>query len=257
MGDSRLSKLKRRWKLTRDIADYVLYQGERLRIGEIEGYAQGRLGGPALALDSLYKDAHGVLDFGLFESKSQASLDDHKVAIFELFESLTKEWKLSGCALELSRESDEFSGERITVREFLGWQYDARNDCLVLRGRQSGHYNDYFTYPYLLDAYCLTDKSILEEQWDADLQVGQGFAYAFSEPPYTMRYGDRREFNTLFRGLCFALFGGLSDDLEIYRWDTHWSNYFDAGREWWGAFLWTVQRPGSSNIAVIAGSTSD
>ncbi|MDF1660714.1 MAG: hypothetical protein P1V97_03025 [Planctomycetota bacterium] len=257
MGDSRLSKLKRRWKLTGDIADYVLYQGERLRIGEIKGYADGRLGGPALALDALYQEADGVLDFGLFESRSDASVDDHRQEIFQLFEVLREEWSRSSSAFEMRIDRRDFSGERISLREFLGWHYDSEQDCLVLRSRNSAHLNEYFTRPYLINATCLTDYSILEDQWDARLEIGEGFAYALSNPPYNMRYSDPCEFNTLFQGLCFALFGGLSEELIIYRWDTNWSNYFDAGREWWGTFLWTIQRPGSSSISVIAGSTTD
>ena len=49
----------------------------------------------------------------------------------------------------------------------------------------------------------------------------------------------------------------ISDDLDIWRWETDWTNYFEAGREWWGEYLWTVHRPGSGRVAVIAGSSTD
>lgn len=257
MGHSRLNELKRRWELTGEIADFALYQGERLRIGELQGEAGRRLAGPALAMDSLYREAEGVLDFGLFESKNDASPDDHRRAVLQLFAAIIDEWNLSPAVLKLTIDRRDFAAERISLREFLGWHYDRERDCLVLRGRESGYLNDYFTFPYLIDGECLRDHSMLEDQWDSNFEVGEGFAYAFSEPPYGMSSGGPKDLNTLFHGLCFALFGGLSEDLNIYRWETDWSNYFDAGREWWGTFLWTIQRPGSSNIAVIAGSTTD
>lgn len=35
------------------------------------------------------------------------------------------------------------------------------------------------------------------------------------------------------------------------------SDYFDAGFEWWGAFLWTVEASDKSRIAVISASATD
>ena len=40
-------------------------------------------------------------------------------------------------------------------------------------------------------------------------------------------------------------------------WGTDWSNYFDAGKEGWGTFFWTIRRPGSDFITVIGASTTD
>ncbi len=59
--------------------------------------------------------------------------------------------------------------------------------------------------------------------------------YAFLEPPHGTHdtQDDLREINA-------ALFPQGADALEVYEWTTNWSNYFDAGHEWWGASCWTV-----------------
>tara|TARA_R100001132_G_scaffold27455_1_gene33721 strand:- start:17013 stop:17204 length:192 start_codon:yes stop_codon:yes gene_type:complete len=48
-----------------------------------------------------------------------------------------------------------------------------------------------------------------------------------------------------------------SEDSIIFQWPTNWSNYFEAGDEWWGSFLWSVSNPDGNQIVVIAASTTD
>ncbi len=43
----------------------------------------------------------------------------------------------------------------------------------------------------------------------------------------------------------------------VHRWSTEWTNYFDAGREWWGTFCWTIQRPADRVIVVLLASSTD
>jgi hypothetical protein len=51
--------------------------------------------------------------------------------------------------------------------------------------------------------------------------------------------------------------GGVADDSVIDQWKTDWSTYFDAGHEWWASFLWSLARPNTNNIVVIAASSTD
>ena len=77
------------------------------------------------------------------------------------------------------------------------------------------------------------------------------YAYSFLEPPHgnSCLISDWEELN-------IALFSS-PENLEIYRWSTDWSNYFEAGLEWWGAFYWTVYDRLSNFFVVIGGSTTD
>lgn len=65
------------------------------------------------------------------------------------------------------------------------------------------------------------------------------YTYAFTDPPYGIRCANDDEKRAICSQTMTRLFGDLSD-FEIRKWSTDWSNYFDAGKEWWGAFLWTL-----------------
>lgn len=44
---------------------------------------------------------------------------------------------------------------------------------------------------------------------------------------------------------------------SILDWSTEWTNFFDAGREWWGTFCWTVLRPTERVVVVLMASSTD
>jgi hypothetical protein len=121
---------------------------------------------------------------------------------------------------------DLLTGRVITVENFLGPWWDCRTKRLA-RTRQV--------------------------VYGADMV---GYAYAFFDPPYNLRCGDT-EAAQLFCELTDVLFAGFPDSLIVYEWSTGCSNYFDAGREWWGTFFWTVEVPASDRLIGIAASTTD
>ncbi len=75
--------------------------------------------------------------------------------------------------------------------------------------------------------------------------------YAFLEPPYKVQYltGDFVEFNDI-------LFPN-KQDVEVYRWNDDFSNYFDDGKEWWGTGLWSAYDKATRNIVIIGASITD
>lgn len=84
----------------------------------------------------------------------------------------------------------------------------------------------------------------------------EGYLTAFIETPYNINL-EKTEAIELFDQINLSLFGGIDDELEVYDWSGDWTDYFDAGNEWWGAFLWTVRRPSSERIVWIGASTTD
>ncbi|WP_165006449.1 MULTISPECIES: hypothetical protein [unclassified Enterococcus] len=46
------------------------------------------------------------------------------------------------------------------------------------------------------------------------------------------------------------------ENLIAYSWNNSWSSYFSLGREWWGAYLWTIYDPIEKRFVVIGASTS-
>ena len=83
-----------------------------------------------------------------------------------------------------------------------------------------------------------------------------GYKTAFFHPPYSLR-AKTDETVELFKGINRHVLGDDPERAEIFSWSTDWSNYFDGGREWWGAFYWTIRPANSSYIVVIGRSSTD
>lgn len=75
--------------------------------------------------------------------------------------------------------------------------------------------------------------------------------YAFLEPPYGVPYlaSDFLQFNEV-------LFPN-KEDTEVYRWNDDFSNYFDAGKEWWGTGLWSAYDKITGIFVIIGASQTD
>ena len=92
------------------------------------------------------------------------------------------------------------------------------------------------------------------------------YAYAFLEPPHgnyvatgkkqgKHRYRDANVDD--FAAINAALFPEGTDELEVFEWTTDWSNYFEAGHEWWGANCWSVYDRRMNRYVVILASDTD
>ncbi len=75
---------------------------------------------------------------------------------------------------------------------------------------------------------------------------------AFLCPPYGNPYTD-----VDFERVNSVLFPGGEESLEVYRWTTDWSEYFDEGHEWWGALCLTVYDNTLHRFVVIMASATD
>lgn len=103
--------------------------------------------------------------------------------------------------------------------------------------------------------------------------TSEGFAYALLNPPYSVRlmesgkfsieYGIEEQARMLIllkkylKEILFIEDFKNTDHLEIYIWSDDWSNYFNAGKEWWGAFYWTIYNKQRNTVTVIGGSATD
>ena len=75
---------------------------------------------------------------------------------------------------------------------------------------------------------------------------------AFLCPPHENAYTDSD-----FERVNSVLFPGGVDCLEVYRWTTDWSEYFDEGHEWWGTLCLTVYDKALDRFVVIMASATD
>ena len=100
-----------------------------------------------------------------------------------------------------------------------------------------------------------------EEEWEElspqckckEIPKEISYWYAFSDPPYGNDYNldDFHKINNILFPAQFR------NDLEIYRWNDDFSNYFDAGKEWWGTGLWSIYDKWMHRFVIIGASTTD
>jgi hypothetical protein len=111
--------------------------------------------------------------------------------------------------------------------------------------------------PVTFDTFWGTDdvslKPIEQNAWS--IPEIDGYKTAYFLPPHGLRTGHGNK--PYFEHINALVLGPNPKECEIYSWGTDWSNYFDAGKEWWGAFYWTIHRPHSDIITVIGASTTD
>ncbi len=76
--------------------------------------------------------------------------------------------------------------------------------------------------------------------------------YALMEPVHG-RNNKPEDFKTVNE----ALFPNGTDALEIYEWTTDWSDFFDAGHEWYGACCWSIYDKSMNRYVVMLVSATD
>jgi hypothetical protein len=193
-----------------------------------------------------YQEIGGALDFALFEECGGTEE-----------EILSAVPRALGGRYAFDKETlRELGGRPIDERAFFGDHYDPESGALLRLGHHVGG-GRVLRDPRLrdLDGVRLLSSSMpLPEPGE-----GGGFAYAFSSPPHGLDAGPG-EVQDLFDAIVRII---LPDGTErtLLDWTSprlpEASDYFEAGMEWWGVFLFTLHLPALRRLAVIAGSTTD
>ena len=186
-----------------------------------------------------YEESDVVLEFVFISRESDVPLGDeksHQHAANLGLRFVQKKWD-DCCTINIT--DDEFShinnhragiptdylpnGQPISVDEFIGPR-NSRSDGFQQRSQNGFYYGS----------------------------VSSGFAFALMEPPHGIK--NPRECFLEFKRVVFSDF---PDEMTVYAWETDGPSYFDAGREFWGTFFWTVQVSSKDPIMAIFGSTTD
>jgi hypothetical protein len=97
-------------------------------------------------------------------------------------------------------------------------------------------------------------KQISDRAWSTP--AVDGYKTAFFHPPHGLHI-HKNELADLFGHINEHVLGTQPQQAEIFSWSTNWSNYFDAGHEWWGTFYWTIRQTDAQRIVVIGASATD
>lgn len=149
-------------------------------------------------------------------------------------------------------------GTPITPEQFFGPYFNFKEGRPILLGK-SGASSDNFTVfsdYYHYDDVISQENIVTVHHNNLDYAT-QGYTDAFLNPPHFFA-GDLTnvEIGELFLE-CNHFFFGDINKIAVYSWPTDCSNYFEAGKEWWGSFFWTVYNPVKDWYIGIAASTTD
>jgi hypothetical protein len=150
------------------------------------------------------------------------------------------------------------SGRKISLREFMGPHYDfERSMPLVIGQLGNDTLNAYFYYDQPETIANKIDINKCNKEYIAAYPDYQGgFVYALMDTPYNLKLGDQIAIRGKYADDFIRFFFDTLEELVIYAWSTDTSPVFDAGKEWWGAYFWTVYNPVKNwYIGIIASST--
>jgi hypothetical protein len=145
----------------------------------------------------------------------------------------------------------------IDIRVFYGDWYDAGDDAILRLGAFTTEDGRELVNPKLRDL----NHAIIVSGVSKVPEAGKGgqFAYAFSSTPYRLqaRPSEVQELFCVIRDFVLP----RDFELEIADWSNprlpEVSEYFAAGMEWWGVFLFAVYVPALRRLTTIAGSSTD
>jgi hypothetical protein len=194
-----------------------------------------------------YAKMRGVLDFAVFEEaggEEEEILSAISKALRHAHSFDADRLRLLGC-------------KNIQERVFFGDWYDIGSGNLLKIGHYRTADGTELQNPKLktLDGV----KIVSGASPCPDAGAGGQFAYAFSNPPYGLK-GRPSEVQTVFEQVRDFILPPTHQS-DICDWSspqlTEVSDYFVAGMEWWGVFLFSIHIPAIERVTVIAGSTTD
>ncbi|MGY3777087.1 hypothetical protein [Isobaculum melis] len=122
---------------------------------------------------------------------------------------------------------------------------------LLKKNGWSDKLRSYSVISKAMKAEPIDSVDFFKEYKHADEEFETSYYYAVTNSTLTNPKG-KEDFRTINQ-LLFP----NQQNLIIYRWNDDWSDYFDAGKEWWGTFYWTIYDPSTNRMTVIGASTTD
>lgn len=214
----------------------------------------------------------GVLDYKFFKiSGSNSDLEAHLLTAQRTLELLGEDNDkyFDHLAKSLGTDRNTYfkvsanhiladTGIQITPEQFFGPYLNFKEKRPILLGKTGKPsygitvFSDYYNY----DDVENKENSVTVHHSNTDYAT-QGYTDAFLSPPhYFARNLTNFEIGKLFLEFNQFFFDDINK-ITVYSWPTDCSNYFEAGKEWWGSFFWTVYNPVKDWYIGIAASTTD
>jgi hypothetical protein len=141
------------------------------------------------------------------------------------------------------------TGVAASVADFLGPLCDLEARKLAMAGSKKGNYGRRFWFGD-------EERSRNQIVFSDDSLDAMGLSGAYLNTPHGLS-GSKVVINDLFFEVIDKLLDGATGNVQIFSWSHEASNYFDAGKEWWGTYFWTFHKSCTNRIVGIAASTTD
>ena len=185
----------------------------------------------------------GEVDYYLLtDDKPYEGLRSHREALLFAFDLVAEK------DIEDQERAKELLGDRIADKLY-SWLYDVdKAKATPLTSRV------FFYCPNIVktDYYGNVWYDAEWEPNDDNFGTTVPYWYALMEPVY-----GRRNKPEDFRKVNAVLFPKGKDELDIYEWTTDWSDYFEAGHEWYGACCWSIYDKSMDRYVVMLVSATD
>ncbi|MCA9538471.1 MAG: hypothetical protein KC620_06255 [Myxococcales bacterium] len=152
--------------------------------------------------------------------------------------------------------ANEPVGKPISLDTFFGPWFDMRRRQLIIDG---GFANDPPTARARDEATAHVQYWLRARGLEATEEHNPGLTGALLYQPSGPCFGalPAQVFNRIFCEFVEQILYDAQRPLTIFEWSDDWSNYFDAGKEWWGTYFWTVLIEDLSEVVAIGASASE
>ncbi|MGY3777088.1 hypothetical protein [Isobaculum melis] len=176
-----------------------------------------------------------VPEYAFFKIDHYQGIETHQLAAIEGLEKMAQLRNIvRDKRIELWAKQDNVTREELLKSH--GW---------------ADKFMGYSVIPAAMEAEQVDPTNFFKEYQHADDEFEESYYYSVTKPPRNYLNGKKD-----FKKLNQLIFPNQKD-LIIYRWNDDWSDYFDAGKEWWGTFFWTIYDPSTNRMTVIGGSITD
>lgn len=185
----------------------------------------------------------GEVDYYLLsDDKPYAGPDSHREALRIVFEQLGE------TSVEKKEKTRKMLGDEVADK-LHPWVYDLDKAQPSPLDPQ-----EFFYCPNIIGTD-FNGNARYDAEWepnDENFGTTVPYWYAILEPVQ-----GRRNKPEDLKKVNEALFPNGTDVLDIYEWTTDWSDYFDAGHEWYGACCWSVYDKSMDRYVVMLVSATD
>lgn len=182
-----------------------------------------------------FEDRGGVLEFAFFRPEGSIDADAiHRSAAIQF---------LDQCATSYFARAASVDYDAYPLAKL----YEYKWDPAALQGKR-------ITFETFWGTDDVEPKQIDAHAWS--IPNVDGYKTAFYHPPHGLGGGVDGN-HVLFKNISRHLFGNDPHSLVVWSWSTDCSGYFDAGHEWWGAYLWSLSSSDLQTVTLIGASATD